>query len=171
MAFKQKKKFGVQPVGRPASDINVTPLVDVMLVLLIIFMVVTPLLEKDIEVRVPDNEQQDTTDEPDTSQLVVSLDKAGILKINNQQIAWNDYVTRLHKMLNAKPDDHTVFFTADDGTNYAAVVKALDGARTAGANPLGMVTEPIPQAAAAAPGAPGAPAPGAAAPAPAPTTP
>ena len=63
--------------GRPNSDINVTPLVDVVLVLLIIFMVVTPLLEKDIEVRVPDDTEQDVQPEDPQDQLVVSIDESG----------------------------------------------------------------------------------------------
>ena len=62
MASRKHKSF-VKPQARPNSDINVTPLVDVVLVLLIIFMVVTPLLEKDIEVKVPSAEQVETPDE------------------------------------------------------------------------------------------------------------
>jgi biopolymer transport protein ExbD len=142
---KKMKKFGVQPVGRPASDINVTPLVDVVLVLLIIFMVVTPLLEKDIEVRVPENDVQDTDEPPPSDQLVVAIDKNGNVSLNNQQIAWNDYLEKMKRVLAAKaPGDKVVFFTPDDAANYASVVKALDGAKAAGAQVLGMVTEPVP---------------------------
>jgi biopolymer transport protein ExbD len=151
---KKMKKFGVQPVGRPASDINVTPLVDVVLVLLIIFMVVTPLLEKDIEVRVPENDVTDTNEPPPTDQLVVSIDKQGNVSLNNQQIAWADYLDKMKHVLAAKaPDDKVVFFTPDDAANYGAVVKALDGAKAAGATTLGMVTEPVPPGAVT--GAPG----------------
>ena len=71
MRRKRLRKTSVQPVGRPQSDINVTPLVDVVLVLLIIFMVVTPLLEKDIMVRVPDHEQVELEVELPPEQLVV----------------------------------------------------------------------------------------------------
>jgi biopolymer transport protein ExbD len=160
MSLKKKVRFGVQPAGRPNSEINVTPLVDVVLVLLIIFMVVTPLLEKDIEVRVPDDTEEVSQDEVPPNQLVVALDAAGNITINNEKIAEGDYENRLHRMLNARPDDKTVFFTADDRANYGKLVNALDGAKKAGASPLGMVTEPMPAAAAAAPGgAPPAPPP------------
>src|SRR4029079_3699240 len=72
----KKRKYSISE-GRPNSDINVTPLVDVVLVLLIIFMVVTPLLEKDIQVRVPDDTQQETEDLDLQDQLVVSIDETG----------------------------------------------------------------------------------------------
>jgi biopolymer transport protein ExbD len=157
MSSKKKKSF-VSPGGRPNSDINVTPLVDVVLVLLIIFMVVTPLLEKDIEVRVPDNEEvkTDPQDVP-PDQLVVQLNEQGQITINTHPVAGKDYVDELKKILaGKKSDDKLVFFMADDKTNYGLLVQALDGARQAGADPLGMMTEPL-EAAAPAPG--GAPAP------------
>jgi biopolymer transport protein ExbD len=159
MSLKKKVRFGVQPAGRPNSEINVTPLVDVVLVLLIIFMVVTPLLEKDIEVRVPDDTEEVSEDEVPPNQLVVALDAQGNISINNEKIATADYENRLRRMLNAKPEDKTVFFTADDRANYGLLVNALDGAKKAGASPLGMVTEPMPTAAAAPGGAPPAPPP------------
>ena len=157
---KKMKKFAKQPVGRPASDINVTPLVDVVLVLLIIFMVVTPLLEKDIEVRVPDDTQDVPDDSVPQDQLVVSIDKQGNVSLNNQQIPWDQYLDKMKRVIAAKtnPDDRIVFFTPDDKAGYEYVVKALDGAKVAGATVLGMVTEPTPAAATGAAPAPGTPA-------------
>ncbi len=151
-----RRKFLVQPVGRPNSDINVTPLVDVVLVLLIIFMVVTPLLEKDIDVRVPATEQVETPQEVPPEQIVVGLDAEGVLSINTEKIEPQDYVNRLRRILAARAQgDKLVFFMADDKTNYAKLVAALDGAKTAGAETLGMMTE-IPERAAPTP-APGTP--------------
>ncbi|MBJ6760980.1 biopolymer transporter ExbD [Myxococcaceae bacterium JPH2] len=143
MARGHKSRQWVQPQSAPNSDINVTPLVDVVLVLLIIFMVVTPLMEKDIVVRVPDTEMQENTPpDPSDDQLVVQVDKNGGYSINTEQIPASDYVARLKRMLNAKkPDDRIVFFMADDSTNYGKLVGALDGARAAGAKILGMATE------------------------------
>jgi biopolymer transport protein ExbD len=137
------KKTSVAP-GRPNSDINVTPLVDVVLVLLIIFMVVTPLLEKDIEVRVPDKTEEVTPEDQQPDQLVVQLDEQGRISINTHPVAEPDYVNMLKNILKGKKkDDRLVFFMADDKANYGLFVKALDGARQAGADPLGMMTEPI----------------------------
>jgi biopolymer transport protein ExbD len=152
------RKFSVAPASTPNSDINITPLVDVVLVLLIIFMVVTPLLEKDIEVKVPTPDDIVEQQEVPPDQLVVSVDAAGAFSINAEKIADADYVERLKRNIAAKErGDRLVFFLAEDTTNYARLVAALDGARLAGAETLGMMTEKI-----------DAPAPGAA---PAPPTP
>src|SRR5215475_4649628 len=128
----KKRRYAINE-GRPNSDINVTPLVDVVLVLLIIFMVVTPLLEKDIQIRVPDDTEQD--------------DEA--------------YKTRIKRALAAKSyEEKLVFFIPDDKAPYPRVVQALDWSRSAGAYILGLVTEPVAGVApgGAAPGTEGAPA-------------
>jgi biopolymer transport protein TolR len=155
-----KKRQWVKPQSQPNSDINVTPLVDVVLVLLIIFMVITPLLEKDIEVRVPETEVEASP--PDTNdQLVVQLTEAGAIKINADQMpSPEEYVTRLKRMLAAKPrEERVVFFMAEDNANYGQLISVMDGAKAAGAVVLGMATEDLPQGA-MVPGAEGdAPAP------------
>jgi biopolymer transport protein TolR len=155
-----KQRQWVKPQSAPNSDINVTPLVDVVLVLLIIFMVVTPLLEKDIEVRVPETEVENTPPPENPDQLVVQLDETGRIKINAEQMASpDDYVTRLKRMLAAKPkEERIVFFMATDKTNYGSLVAVLDGAKAAGAFVLGMATEDLPQGA-VVPGAEGGAAP------------
>ncbi|RKH62418.1 ExbD/TolR family protein [Corallococcus aberystwythensis] len=148
MSRGHKQRQWVKPASAPNSEINVTPLVDVVLVLLIIFMVVTPLLEKDILVRVPETEvEEEQPPEPDAQQIVVQVDKAGAYSINTEQIPAAEYVARLKRMLNAKkPDEKVVFFMADDAANYGKLVVALDGARAAGAKILGMATELPPNA-------------------------
>ncbi|QSQ19743.1 biopolymer transporter ExbD [Pyxidicoccus parkwayensis] len=143
----RKQRQWVKPASAPNSEINVTPLVDVVLVLLIIFMVVTPLMEKDILVRVPDTEveEEPTPPDPNDQQLVVQLDKDGGYSINTEKIPQSDYVNRIKKMLAAKKaDDKVVFFMADDATNYGRLILALDGAKAAGAKVLAMATE-LPQ--------------------------
>jgi biopolymer transport protein TolR len=113
-------------------------------------------------VRVPQSEQVEDTSEVPPDQLVVSLDAQGQLKLNQEAIDLNDYVPRLKRVLAAKPaGEKLVFFTADDEASYALLVAALDGARHAGAETLGMMTDPVPVAGAvvAPPAAPEAPAP------------
>ena len=158
----KKRKFAIDE-GRPNSDINVTPLVDVVLVLLIIFMVVTPLLEKDIMVRVPDDENE-TVEEPDPEQLVVTIDEQGGIKLNSEALSDDDYQTRIKRALAAKPyDEKLVFFLPDDKAPYPRVVQVLDWTRTGGAHILGVVTEPVAgvlPGGEAAPGTTPAPAPG-----------
>ncbi len=161
MSGRKRRKISVQSQGGLNSDINITPMVDVVLVLLIIFMVVTPLLEKDIEVRVPDSEKVEQLDEVPQDQLVVTVAQSGELKINLDVMpTQQEYVAKLSRMLAAKKKgDKLVFFTADDQTNYAKLVAALDGARQAGAETLGMATDKIEAAAPAGPEAPVEPAP------------
>ncbi len=151
---KNFARYTVRVQGQPKSDINVTPLVDVVLVLLIIFMVLTPLVDKMIRVRVPDAEQTEEYDQPQATQLVVSVNEDGSLAINNEKIADGDYVNRLSRMVAARaPGDRLVFFSAHDKALYPRLVVALDGARQAGAEIMTMTTEPM----AAAPAATGAP--------------
>src|SRR5215468_5865996 len=96
-----------------------TPLVDVVLVLLIIFMVVTPLLEKDIGVRVPATEQVEQHDEVPPDQLVVRIDAKGELSINNSNVPQSEYIDRLRGIHAKKgPNDKLVFMVADDGASY-----------------------------------------------------
>ena len=162
MSGKKKRKISVKPQGGLNSDINITPMVDVVLVLLIIFMVVTPLLEKDIEVKVPDSEKVEQMEDVPQDQLVVTVAESGEVKINLDVVPDQAaYVEKLSRMLAAKKKgDKLVFFTADDKTNYAKLVAALDGARQAGAETLGMATDKIEAAAAPGPeGTEGAPPP------------
>jgi biopolymer transport protein ExbD len=149
-------RYTVRAQGRPNSDINVTPLVDVVLVLLIIFMVVTPLLDKMIRVRVPDAEQTEEYEQPQSTQIVVSVRKDGHLLLNNEEVDDDGYVQRLRRVLAARvPGDRLVFFSAEDDALYQRLVLALDGARQAGAEVMTMTTEPMaPGGGAAAEGAP-----------------
>jgi biopolymer transport protein TolR len=143
MSAHAKKKFLVKPAAPLNSDINVTPLVDVVLVLLIIFMVVTPLLEKDIGVRVPATEKVKEDTPPPPDQLIVHVATGGELQINDEKVERTDLVARLKALLDRqrKPEDKIVFVVADDGASYGAVVQVLDASRAAGAETLGMMTE------------------------------
>jgi biopolymer transport protein ExbD/biopolymer transport protein TolR len=157
---KRRSMAAVQ--GAPNSDINVTPLVDVVLVLLIIFMVVTPLLEKDIDVRVPETEDVETPDEVPQGQLVVEIDAAGNYKLNAETIPADQYLERMRRVLAAKTklEDKVVFFLADDKANYGKLIAALDMTRQADPKvTLGMATEEAPPAPAAPAADPNAPPP------------
>jgi biopolymer transport protein TolR len=132
----------VRPQGRPNADINITPLVDVVLVLLIIFMVVTPLLEKDIGVRVPATEQVEEKTEVPPDQLVVHIDASGELSINQEKVPRTEYVDRLRTILARKaPTDKLVFMVADEAANYGNLLAVIDGAKLAGAETIGMATQ------------------------------
>src|SRR5438128_2570707 len=97
---KQKHKhLFVRPAGVTNSEINVTPLVDVVLVLLIIFMVVTPLLEKDIPVRTPNSEKVEQVKEVPEDQIVIYIKRDGALRINSDTVAPQELVEKLKKVL------------------------------------------------------------------------
>jgi biopolymer transport protein TolR len=129
--------------GRPTAEINVTPLVDVVLVLLIVFMVATPLLDRMLRVRVPDAEQE-ASDEDPVPQIVVSVAPDGALLVNSERVGDGEYVPRLRRALAARAqDDRVVFFAADDAAPYQRLVVALEGGRRAGAEALTMTTDPM----------------------------
>jgi biopolymer transport protein TolR len=143
--MKKSKKISVQPATPPSTDINVTPLVDVVLVLLIIFMVVTPLLEKDISVSVPNTEKVEQVEEVPPDQLVVKLLASGDITVNGDKIEQDKYVERLQGTLMKEPNPRKriVFVLAEDGASYGTLVHLFDGARVAGADTLGLMTDDI----------------------------
>ena len=143
--MKKSKKIAVQPASVMSTEINVTPLVDVVLVLLIIFMVLTPLLEKDIQVNVPSTEKVEQVEEVPPDQLVVKVLASGDLTVNGEKTDVGDpYVARLQGVLSKKlPKDRIVFILAEDGASYGTLVRVLDGAKKAGAKTLGLMTDDL----------------------------
>ncbi|WP_373048687.1 ExbD/TolR family protein [Vulgatibacter sp.] len=122
------KKHKVTP------QMNVTPLVDVVLVLLIIFMVVTPLLTKQFWINVPKKADEVKQPLPDDSKppVVLSLAADGTLRINKDTIRRDDIGRRLPRIFSAQ-GDATLVFDAEDGAPYGEAVKVMDLARAAGA--------------------------------------
>jgi biopolymer transport protein ExbD len=138
--MKKRKSFALKPVAGMNSDINVTPLVDVVLVLLIIFMVVTPLLEKNIGVRTPTTEKVEEVQEVPPDQVVVYLDSKGGLRINSTVLTQAEFVGKMKDVLAVRADK-TVYIVAEDKVSYAKFVSILDGSREAGATTLGFATD------------------------------
>lgn len=127
------------PSGAVRSEINVTPLVDVVLVLLIIFMVVTPLLQMGYDVTVPPKAEA-TSGPPPQDLVVVSLTADNRVFINKESVPFDQLRLRLAEVLKNRSKG-TVFFSADDRVNYGEAVKVLDVIRDAGAKNLGIVEE------------------------------
>ena len=140
---KAHRKAAVQPFSQPSSAINVTPMVDVVLVLLIIFMVVTPLLDKDIEIAIPKTEQvEDVQDVPDT-QLLVRIFADGQLTLNDRKVSIEEYMAALQKAMEVRTDAaKVIFIQADDTASYGKMVQAIDAAKGAGVLVIGMSTLP-----------------------------
>jgi len=139
-----------------SSDINVTPMVDVMLVLLIIFMVVTPMLQKGVSVdmaKVNNPAPMDDADKEDA--LLVSITRDGKVYFGTDQITIDNLTTKVKDRLANKPSK-TVYVKADMRTRYGGVVQVVDGVRAAGVDDLGLLTEQR-KTATATPPAPAAP--------------
>ena len=125
--------------NRPMSEINVTPFVDVMLVLLIIFMVTAPLMQQGIDVDLPETTTQPlrVQDEP----LILTVKKDGKYYIGRKELPADMLREKLEAIFEGR-DSKVIFQRADREAPYGVVVKALAAAREAGASSLGMVTEP-----------------------------
>jgi biopolymer transport protein ExbD len=124
--------------GGPRSDINITPLVDVVLVLLIIFMVITPLLQMGYDVQVPPKVEGQIAPSTMDDQVIVRLDAEGRPFINKQQLTMSDFPGRLREVLAGRASK-VVFFAADGELAYDQVADFMDLCRDNGAENLGIV--------------------------------
>jgi biopolymer transport protein TolR len=120
------------------SQINVTPLVDVMLVLLVIFMVTAPMMQQGVQVNLPKAETKSLAPKEDT--LVVSIEKSGKTYINTSEIQGDQLKEKLNSMLAGRAK-REVFLKADSSVPYGEVVKVMAQIKGAGVERLGMVTE------------------------------
>ncbi|RYZ07019.1 MAG: biopolymer transporter ExbD [Myxococcales bacterium] len=131
------KKSGSTPT------INITPLVDVVLVVLIIFMIVTPMVTKTFWLNLPPkNDEKDVTPPSDNKPLVMTVDKAGVIRMNTTVIPKNEIKDRVPRMLAAK-DQKVLYFDAANDASYSAAIEAMDLSRTAGVKSIAILTESV----------------------------
>jgi biopolymer transport protein TolR len=121
------------------SDINVTPLVDVMLVLLIIFMVTAPMMMQGVDVSLPEATAEPL--ESEKEHLIITIDNNHQVFINDFQVTVDGLGEKLKKILEGR-SDREVFLKADKDISYGTVVQVMAEVKTAGVEKLGMVTEP-----------------------------
>jgi biopolymer transport protein ExbD len=126
--------------GGVKSDINVTPLCDVMLVLLIIMMIVAPLLQQGVSVRLP--QAANTVDKPEVQgQTVVAIAKDKSMYVNAKPVQEAEMAQKINEILeNAK--EKVVLIKADEEVEYGAVMAAMDQLRQAGIEDIGLITDP-----------------------------
>ena len=141
MAFRLESSSGGSAesrIGATLSEINIIPLVDVILVLLLIFMLTAPLMHRGIDVALPKSSAKPTAVE---ERLVLTLTKEQTIYLNDKPVPVAGLEPRLRDALKARTDK-TVYLKADQGLSYGFVVETMDRIRRAGVEKLGMVTEP-----------------------------
>jgi biopolymer transport protein TolR len=132
--------------GGVSSDINVTPLIDVLLVLLIIFMVIVPVVPKGLDALVPQPPKQPQNTPPDTRTIVVSVlhtnGAQAAYKINQDDVAKSDLLARLTQIY-ANRAERIMFIKGDDDVNFALVADVIDIGHQAGVDHVGIMTPKI----------------------------
>jgi len=139
------------PGAQPMSDINVTPLVDVMLVLVVIFIITAPLLASAIRLDLPRTDAAKAVDTPRFVTLVV--DKSGQAFLNDKPLPLEELARQLTQTASQNPDTE-VQLRADEAVPYGKVVEVMGVAQKAGLSRIGFVAEPAPAAALTAPAGP-----------------
>jgi biopolymer transport protein ExbD len=131
-------KFKAPP---PVADINVTPMVDVMLVLLIIFMVITPMLSKGVSVDLAKTKNPIAMQAADKSDaIVIAVTRDGKAFLNTTQIKPEDLAPKVKDLL-ANRTDHMVFVKSDQRAKYSVVLEVVQNLQAAGVDQLGLLTE------------------------------
>ncbi len=125
---------------RLISDINVTPFVDVMLVLLVIFMVTAPMMMQGVDVALPETTSQPLAAKKEN--LIITINNQNQIFINNYKVEIDFLQEKLNKILEGR-DSREVYLRADREISYGFVVRVMAEIKAAGVDKLGMVTEPI----------------------------
>ena len=139
MAFKLDNADGSRGVGTSLAEINIIPLVDVVLVLLLIFMLTAPMMYRGIDVNLPRAASRPTAVE---ERMVLTVTKEQGLFLNDKRLTAGALEQALRDAFKNRTDK-TLYLKADAGLSYGAVVETMDRVRRAGIERLGMVTEPV----------------------------
>ena len=150
------KHFGAEKVVKgetphASSDMNVTPLIDVLLVLLVIFMAALPLTQKGVDINLPAETKKTTDVTPDVSQIVLNYSADRRMSINNNDLTMQELETRLRNIFEQRKDK-TMFIMAAGTLRYKDIIDVIDAAKGAGVEKVGIVTEGMRKAGGAATG-------------------
>ncbi|MDR1726911.1 MAG: biopolymer transporter ExbD [Acidobacteriota bacterium] len=128
--------------GGAMANINITPYIDILLVLLIIFMVITPIRQMDLDVKVPQSSESDTPSAPDPSVIVVSVSETAQIAINGTEQTLSRLGDELQKIYSERSNKN-MFISASPKLPYGDVVRVIDIAKGAGVGDIGLVTQEI----------------------------
>ncbi|WP_048811859.1 ExbD/TolR family protein [Methylobacillus flagellatus] len=133
---------GAEGGNRPMSEINTTPLVDVMLVLLVIFIITAPLLTHAVKIDLPQATSQPSPEKPDI--IDIAIDGAGTMYWNDQAVTLEELNARLHEVADKDPQPE-LHIRADKETRYQVLAEVMAYAQNAGVQKLGFVSDPTPK--------------------------
>jgi biopolymer transport protein TolR len=125
------------------SEPNIVPLIDVLLVLIIIFMVITPIMPQGLEARLPQPSSKTEKDTDPSGPIVVQVTSANNVLINQESVSWNDLGSRLEHIFRRRAEK-VAFVKGDDAVEFVQVARAVDIMRGAGIDNVGLITANLP---------------------------